>query len=181
MLWNFGDATTTNTAAGASFGHAYLAGVYTVSLTASNALGTSTTVSSNLITVITAFQAWQQQYFGCANCPQAAAAADPDGDGQNNLAEFLAGTSPTNGASGFRIISAVRQGSDIAVTWTTAGGKTNVVQAVTGGVNGSYNTNFTDISGQIIVSGSGDATTNYVDSGGATNTPSRYYRVRLAP
>jgi hypothetical protein len=42
-------------------------------------------------------------------------------------------------------------------------------------------TNFTDISSPIIISGSGDATTNYVDSGGATNSPSRYYRIRLVP
>jgi hypothetical protein len=38
-----------------------------------------------------------------------------------------------------------------------------------------------DISAPIIIPGTGDATTNYVDSGGATNTPSRYYRVRLVP
>ncbi len=45
------------------------------------------------------FVAWQLQYFGCSNCAQAAASADPDGDGQNNLTEFLAGTDPTNSAS----------------------------------------------------------------------------------
>jgi hypothetical protein len=37
------------------------------------------------------------------------------------------------------------------------------------------------MSGSIILPGSGDATTNYIDDGGATNSPSRYYRIRLVP
>jgi hypothetical protein len=45
------------------------------------------------------------QYFGNTNNAAAAAGADPDGDGQNNQAEFLSGTVPTNGASSFRIQS----------------------------------------------------------------------------
>lgn len=38
--------------------------------------------------------AWQLNYFGPTN-PQGLALADPDGDGRNNVAEFLAGTDPT--------------------------------------------------------------------------------------
>jgi hypothetical protein len=45
----------------------------------------------------------------------------------------------------------------------------------------AWTTNFTDISRPIIISGSGDAMTNYLDSGGATNVPSRYYGIRLVP
>ena len=67
------------------------------------------------------------------------------------------------------------------IVWKTAGPRTNAVQATTGNANGSYSTNFVDISAPIIISGTGDATTNYVDNGGATNAPSRYYRVRLVP
>jgi hypothetical protein len=48
-------------------------------------------------------------------------------------------------------------------------------------VDGSYTTNFIDLSPFIIIPGSGDASTNYFDIGGATNIPSRYYRVRLVP
>jgi hypothetical protein len=39
-----------------------------------------------------------------------------------------------------------------------------------------------DIAGSLtIIGGSGDTSTNYVDVGGATNAPSRFYRVRLVP
>ena len=45
---------------------------------------------------------WQVQQFG-ANNPRGTAAADPDGDGQNNLFEYMAGLSPTNAESHFTL------------------------------------------------------------------------------
>jgi PKD repeat protein len=181
LTWDFGDNTTTNTAGGASFGHSYTAGTYTVTLIVTNVDGVSTLASNNLINVITAFQDWQLQYFNCTNCAQAAGSADPDGDGQNNLAEFLAGTNPTNNSSALRITSATQESNSIRVTWTTACGRTNAVQATAGDINGSYQTNFADISGSIVIPGNGDITTNYLDAGGATNASSGYYRIRLVP
>ena len=44
---------------------------------------------------------WQVQFFGLNN-PEAAPLLDPDGDGQNNRFEFLAGVVPTDQASRFR-------------------------------------------------------------------------------
>ena len=44
--------------------------------------------------------AWQNQYFGLNN-PNAAPAADPDGDGENNLFEFTAGLIPNDPQSRF--------------------------------------------------------------------------------
>jgi pectin methylesterase-like acyl-CoA thioesterase/PKD repeat protein len=187
LTWDLGDTTTTNTASGASFVHTYAAGTYTVTLTASNSVGTSTLVSNNLITAVTPtpFEAWQLLHFGCTDpeCPQAAATSDPDGDGLNNMAEFLAGTDPNSSASALRITSAVKQGNNVVITWATAGGHTNVVQAAAGGANGSFTTNnFVDIAASTtIVAGTGDATTNYTDVAGATNAPTRFYRVRLVP
>jgi PKD repeat protein len=187
LSWNLGDNTTTNTASGASFTHTYAAGTYTVTLTASNSVNTSTLVSNGVITVsaaTTPLQAWQLRYFNCTNCPQADPSADPDGDGMNNLAEFLAGSDPTNSTSGLHIISVAPQSNgDMLITWKTAGGHTNAVQVTSGDANGGYNTNFMDItvSPHIIISGSGDVTTNYIDGGGATNVPSRFYRIRLVP
>ena len=156
-----------------------LAVVDTEGSTLTNAVGIHITPS--VAPPLTAFQQWQILYFGSTNSPDAHPNADPDGDGQNNLAEFLSGTNPTNSLSGLRIISAVQQTNDVVITWTTAGGVTNAVQLTAGDGNGGYLTNFTDLSGPIIIPGNGDVTTNYVDGGGGTNGPSRYYRVRLVP
>jgi len=123
---------------------------------------------------------WRQQYFGgngtntnsvsCATC-------DPDGDGMNNLKEYLAGTDPTNNTSYFHVTSVIRTNNNLFVSWMTGIGRTNTVQVGTG-TGGSYNTNFSDL---FTVTNAVGTTTNYLDIGGATNTPSRFYRVRLVP
>ena len=46
--------------------------------------------------------AWQVQYFGLDN-PAAGPARDPDGDGQNNVFEYTAGTDPTSALSRFNL------------------------------------------------------------------------------
>ena len=127
------------------------------------------------------FAAWQWQYFGCTNCPQADPGADPLGKGMTNTNQFLAGVNPTNSVSLLRITSVVETGNDVLVTWTTAGVRTNALQAAVGDGTGGYSNNFSDISGPIIIPSAGDATTNFPDSGGATNGPARYYRIRLVP
>jgi hypothetical protein len=116
-------------------------------------------------------------YFGSTNCALCAGNADFDGDGMSNTNEFLAGTDPANPASAFRILSIVPVTNDIVVTWQSAGGKTNVVQAV----DGHYSTNYFAVSGTIIVTGSGDAVTNHTDAGVATNAAPRFYRIGLKP
>jgi hypothetical protein len=78
-----------------------------------------------------------------------------------------------------RITSITAQGHDIHITWLTTGGTTNALQAVNG--NPGNGANYVEVSDPIIITGSGDTTTNYVDVGGATNTPARFYRVRLVP
>jgi pectate lyase len=128
-----------------------------------------------------AFQSWQNQYFGSSTNPAAAPGADPFGKGISNTNQFLLGLNPTNPASVFRILSIVPQSNDVVITWAAGGGPTNVVQATGGDVNGGYTTNFSDISGPIAIPGIGDTTNNYLDAGGATNNPSRYYRIRLGP
>ena len=119
---------------------------------------------------------WQIQYFGCVGCPRAAPGSDPDGDGMSNPQEYLAGTDPTNSASSFRITSVAPQSSDLLVTWTMGSGRTNALQAAS---SGGYNPNgYTDI---FIVTNTVGTTTNYLDIGGITNVPARYYRVRVVP
>ena len=121
---------------------------------------------------------WMQLYFGHATgqaADKSRATDDADGDGMSNLQEFLAGTNPTNSASAFRILAVAREGSDLRVTWFTAGGHTNVVQAAP-----NLGAGYSDISSNVLITGSGGTTTNYLDVGGATNSPARFYRVRLA-
>jgi len=132
------------------------------------------------------YDQWQLKYFGCTACPQASGTNDYDGDGMNNTNEFLAGTDPTSASSSFRVVSIVRQGpgsNDVNITWTARPCHTYIVQLFPGLADGSYvSTNFTDIAASEIVTpsvGGGDIITNYVDVGGATNIPTRYYRVRL--
>ena len=119
--------------------------------------------------------AWEWKY--AHDFTSLAPGADADHDGQSNLQEFLQGTDPTNNASAFRIVAITPAGNDIHLTWLAGGGKTNVVQALTGPLTN----HFSDLSEWIILPGSTDITTNYVDQGGATNTPARLYRIRLAP
>jgi len=53
------------------------------------------------------------------------------------------------------------------------------LQAAAGAANSGYGTNnFTDI---FTVTNTIGTVTNYLDIGGATNQPARYYRVRLVP
>ena len=118
---------------------------------------------------------WEQSY-GLDPLNAGDANVDNDGDGMSNLQEDLAGTDPTNSTSAFRILSVVATDNDVLVTWQAVGGRTNVVQAASD-LAGSY----TNVSPNIVLTGSSDITTNYLDAGGATNIPARYYRVRLVP
>ncbi len=131
---------------------------------------------------VPAFQAWQVQYFGSTTCPQAAPNADPCGKGICNASQFLAGLNPTNAASQFVITSVVPQGNDVQITWKTAGIRTNILQVSPGAADGCPTNTFIDIPDSLtIIPTPGDACTNYTELGGATNSPSRFYRVRLVP
>jgi hypothetical protein len=78
----------------------------------------------------------------------------------------------------FQVTSIVQQGNDMLITWTTVGGKTNILQAANGAVGGGYSNNFTDI---FTVTNTVSTVTNYLDVGTGMNFPARYYRVRLLP
>jgi len=68
--------------------------------------------------------AWQMQNFGSISDPQAVPTADPDGDGFNNLQEYLAGTNPRNAASLLKLDSAAVVGNGINLRFTAVAGRT---------------------------------------------------------
>ena len=175
--------TVTNGATGTTYTDTGLADgtlyYYVVTTTQGSCQSTnSVEVSATTTAQLTPFQQWQMNYFNCTNCPQADANADPDGDGQNNMLEFLAGTDPTDSTSSLRIVSIEPEGNDIRVTWTMGSGRTNALQAAAGDGGGDYVTNFTDI---FTVTNTVGTVTNYLDTNAATNAPARYYRVRIVP
>ncbi len=141
------------------------------------------------------FLSWQNQYFSTEldNPAVSGPNADPYGKGMINTNQFLAGFNPTNSAAYLHIISIAKtnNATDINVTYLGASGdtnypggptmRTNVLEFTTGTANGSYSNNFASTGLTNILSGGGGLgmVTNMVDSGGATNRPSRYYRVRV--
>ena len=132
---------------------------------------------SGALPPLSAYRQWQLAYFGCTNCPEAQAEADPYGKGMSNTNQFLTGLNPTNPASAFQIVSIAPQETNTVITWKTAGVRTNKVQASSGDSYDTYG--FADISEPIIIDVTGDTTTNYSDAGGTTNMPLRFYRIRL--
>jgi hypothetical protein len=110
----------------------------------------------------------------------------------SNVVDYVVSAEPAvftnNARQAFTVVPAprftavTREGNNIRITWTAAGGRSYIVQATPGGGSGGFSTvNFTNISATITIPGTGNSTTNHLDLGGATNVPSRYYRVRLVP
>jgi sugar lactone lactonase YvrE len=115
--------------------------------------------------------------------------------------EFAVGTTPVNcavvdssgnsntcsfsvtvvDASVFNILSITPQGSDIQLSWIMPLGFTGVVQGTAGAGDGSYSSNFTDVSSPFYAPGDGISTNTYLDAGALTNSPFWYYRIRLVP
>ena len=116
--------------------------------------------------------------------------ADPDGDGQTNLQEFLANTNPTNAASVFRILStSVETNGHCVLKWSSTGGTRYRVQYANSDAGGGIPPGaFTDVVRSI--TDEMDANTvgapsiqSFTDDFTQTGAPpphgARYYRVRV--
>jgi uncharacterized repeat protein (TIGR03803 family) len=174
-------------------------GAYAVQLIACNAGGCSTNAAA--INVYSPFAWWQLNYFGGTNysfntSPQ----GDYTGTGMSNSNKFMSGFDPLSPAAYLHVISVAASNNNVIVTYLGASGdtnwspgiqsRTNVLDFAAGNASGSYtngswqDTGQTNILGVGISAAGGEGTglgtvTNMTDFGGASNAPSRYYRVRV--
>jgi hypothetical protein len=115
---------------------------------------------------------WESAY-GFNDQDPGDAALDFDGDGQSNLAEFMAGTSPVDGSSFFHIHSATRTPGGAKLTWGSVPGKTYKV-----GYSPDLKTWFSfGEAGDVTATGT---TCEYIDST-AGFVSARFYRVEVVP
>lgn len=114
---------------------------------------------------------------------------DADGDGRNNMEEFIAGTNPTNAASALKIANEVRTANGhTTITWPSIGGVRYRVQYSDGNTNGLLSGSFTDIArGLTAEMDSAPAgtpstqtfTDDFTLTGGAPAKGQRYFRIKV--
>ncbi len=84
-------------------------------------------VNALITSTLSAFEQWQILNFGNMDNPRAQADEDPDGDGQSNQIEFIAGTNPQNSLSMFKAeITPAAEGAFL-LTWPSVPGKNYVI------------------------------------------------------
>jgi len=98
--------------------------------------------------------------------------------GEDGLQLNAENVNPPPPAGLFEVTSVVVQGTNTLLTWNTIGGQTNIVQAAAGNP-GAWSGNFTNLSPNIIKPGGDLTNASYLDIGGATKIPGRFYRVCL--
>ena len=107
-------------------------------------------IVTNTAIALTPYQAWQLQYFGCTNCPQAQPTADADGTGQDNAFKFVAGLNPTNAASVFVFTAATsnQPGTQSLIFSPAVSGRIYTPQFTTNIISGTWQ-NLTTTSGPV--------------------------------
>ncbi|MDZ4404473.1 MAG: hypothetical protein U1A53_17520, partial [Prosthecobacter sp.] len=87
------------------------------------------TYSYDLSVVLSPQESWRQANFGSStNSGSGADAADPDGDGLNNAAEYTAGTNPNSNTDVFKVQTAQKSGSTFTLTTAGKTGRTYLLE-----------------------------------------------------
>ena len=116
---------------------------------------------------------FQRKYFSPFTRPEAAPAADPDGDGFSNMREAAAGSDPTNAQSfRYRILSVKQTLSGTLVTWESAAGRKYKISSRSRLDNATWEI----VAPSVMASGE---TGEWQDTRPSTET--RFYRVEDAP
>jgi hypothetical protein len=110
---------------------------------------------------------WRLLYFGTVSNVLSAANADPDGDGANNWAEYIAGTNPLDATSVFKFAaSTLPSGGYFTLQWPSVVNKTYSLQSSSSPA-GSWTTIATNLIGN-------SQTLQWTDTNASTGV--RFYR-----
>jgi hypothetical protein len=115
---------------------------------------------------------FQRQFFPTFTSLAAAPGSDPDIDGLNNYAEYIAGTVPTNAASALHMLSVARTNTTATIRWESVNAKKYQVSFRTNIVAGSWSN-----IGSLVTATS--SVSLYTDTTATQAT--RFYRVQVIP
>lgn len=113
---------------------------------------------------------FQRTYFSLFTAANAAPNADPDGDGMNNLSEYIAGTNPTNAASLLKMLALSKASANVTVRWLSVSNKNYQVSSRTNLILGSWQ----NIGSTVTASGTN---AQFLDTGGTNQIC--FYRVQV--
>ncbi|MGC4016962.1 MAG: autotransporter-associated beta strand repeat-containing protein [Luteolibacter sp.] len=128
-----------------------------------------TTVPGELAVVLAGpYELWRFSKFGSYSSAESDPNADPDGDGQSNQVEFLAGTLPKDGSSRFKA-AVVKDGAGFKISWNSVIGKSYQVEA-SSTLGSGWSVIATKTATAVI--------SDYTDGGAPSK---RFYRVKVVP
>jgi hypothetical protein len=116
---------------------------YNIDSEMNNAVGSIATWPTNDLFDANAdglLDAWQIHYFGSTSSPAAAPSADPDGDGANNLNEFVNLTDPTDSTSVKKLQAngGLQNSQNLVLSWLAARGRLYTLESATDLSSGSW-------------------------------------------